>query len=254
MSLFDELKRRNVARMAALYVVASWLVLQVADYLFDALELPSAWDRLVLALIILGFPIALIFSWVFEMTPEGLKRESEIDRSQSVTRETGRKINVAIVVLLVLAILAVGADRLIPEATVTEGAQNDSLQVSTDVAPEHSIAVLPFRNRSARADDVYFVDGIHDDILTQIARIGSLTVTSRTSVERFRDVSQQSIREIGALLGVRNILEGGIQRSGDRIRIIPAGSTTRSSNRRPELLSSKPALLRIAAPYRRGSF
>jgi len=222
MSLLAEMKRRNVAKMAVLYVVASWLVLQVADVLFDALELPSSWDRLVLAFVILGFPLVLIFSWIFEMTPEGIKRESQVDRGQSVTAETGRKMNLAIVVLLVLAIIAVGADRLMPEATITaeRSTQNSSPQINADdVVPELSIAVLPFANRSAEEDDVYFVDGIHDDILTQLAHIQALTVTSRTSVERFREVSQQGIREIAAILGVRNILEGGVQRSGDRIRI-----------------------------------
>lgn len=218
MSLFGELKRRNVVKMAMLYVVASWLLLQVADVLFEALELPAAWDRLVLALVILGFPIVLIFAWIFEMTPEGLKRESEIDRSQSITPATGRKLNVVIIVLLVLAILAVGADRLVPE-TPTSGTETAQTSTETE-APDQSIAVLPFANRSAREDDVYFVDGIHDDILTQLAKIGSLTVTSRTSVERFRDPSQHGgIREIARALGVRNILEGGVQRAGDRIRI-----------------------------------
>ena len=218
MSMFDELKRRNVVKMAALYVVASWLLLQVADVLFDAMELPAAWDRLVIALLALGFPIVMIFAWVFEMTPEGLKRQSEVDRGQSVTEETGRKLNLTIIVLLVLAILAVGADRLVPETTqvVEESVQTSAV----NSAPERSIAVLPFANRSSREDDIYFVDGMHDDILTQLAKVDALTVTSRTSVEPFRDPTQQGgIREIAGVLGVRNILEGGVQRSGDRIRI-----------------------------------
>ena len=114
MSFFEELKRRNVVKVGVLYVVAGWLTLQVAELLFDALELPSTWLRLVLALLALGFPIALIFSWVFELTPEGLKREKDVDRSRSVASETGRKINVLIVALLVLAIGVVALDRLVP--------------------------------------------------------------------------------------------------------------------------------------------
>jgi TolB-like protein/Flp pilus assembly protein TadD len=218
LSLLGEIKRRNVSKVAMLYIVSSWLLLQVADVLFDALELPAEWDRLVLALVILGFPIAVIFAWVFEMTPEGLKRQSEVDRSQSITEETGRKINLAIIVLLVLAILAVGLDRLMPEAP--SAAEDSKTVAAADAAPPLSIAVLPFANRSAREDDVYFVDGMHDDILTQLAKINALTVTSRTSVERFRDPAQfGGIPEIAKLLGVRNILEGGIQRAGNSIRI-----------------------------------
>ena len=215
MGIIAELKRRNVVRMAILYVVAAWLVIQVADVLFDAMELPPQWTRLVLAILLLGFPIVLIFSWVYEMTPDGIKRESEVDRSQSITGETGRKLNVLTAVLLVLAILAVGADRLVPENTDSQLAAN--VQADGEVS-DFSIAVIPFANRSAQEDDVYFVDGIHDDILTQLARIGSLTVTSRTSVEQFRNTSM-SIPEIASTLGVRNILEGGVQRAGDRVRI-----------------------------------
>jgi TolB-like protein len=234
MSLFAELKRRNVFRMAVLYVVASWVILQVADVLFDAMELPPEWTRLILAVVILGFPLVLIFSWVYEMTPEGIKREKDVDRSQSVTPHTGRKINVLTAVLLVIAIAAVAIDRMIPETGTGPDPGTSDVVTPSDVAepanptelaasmfappPDRSIAVLPFANRSAREEDAYFVDGIHDDILTQLARIGSLTVISRTSVEKFRSTSQ-SIKEIGDTLGVKNILEGGVQRAGDRVRI-----------------------------------
>jgi TolB-like protein len=228
MSFIEELKRRNVVRMVALYAVASWLILQVADVLFDALELPSSWVRLILAILILGFPLTVIFAWVYEMTPEGLKREKDVDRSQSVTDETGRKINILIIVLLVLAIAVVALDRWVPQpATVAsqpaidqtvDGVTVSAPNVVDNQAPDRSVAVLPFANRSAREEDSFFVDGIHDDILTQLARIGSLTVVSRTSVERFRDTTQ-SMKEIGNILGVKNILEGGVQRAGDRVRI-----------------------------------
>jgi len=231
MSFFAELQRRNVVRMAILYLVASWVILQVADVLFDAMELPSTWVRGVLAVLILGFPIVLIFSWLYEMTPEGIKREKDIDRSQSITPQTGRKISVLTVVLLVVAIATVAIDRFLPESTaplrtetgtaVESAPAPDSAALAADKfapAPDRSVAVLPFANRSAREEDAYFVDGIHDDILTQLARIGSLTVISRTSVEKFRN-SSQSMKEIGATLGVRTILEGGVQRAGDRVRI-----------------------------------
>ena len=115
MSFFEELKRRNVVKTAILYAVSSWLILQVADLLFDLMGLPGDWLRLVLALLLLGFPLVLIFSWVYEMTPEGIKREKDVDRSRSMTTETGHKINRLIVVLLVVAIATVAADRFIPE-------------------------------------------------------------------------------------------------------------------------------------------
>jgi len=221
MSFLEELKRRNVVKTATLYLVASWLVLQVADVLFDVLDLPSTWARLILAILILGFPITLIFSWVFELTPEGLKREKDVDRSQSITHLTGLKINILIIVLLLLAIAAVGVDRLMPEATTV--ADTPAIDESEDAAAnglqiDKSVAVLPFANRSLREEDRFFVDGIHDDILTQLARIDTLSVISRTSVERFRDTTQ-GMKEIGALLGVKHILEGGVQRAGDRVRI-----------------------------------
>ncbi len=237
MSFLEELKRRNVVKVGVLYIVASWLILQVADVLFDALDLPSAWIRLIVAILILGFPLALIFAWVFEMTPEGIKRERDIDRSQSITPQTGRKINTLIIVLLVLAIATVVVDRLIPEtaqqtaqeiapsddrsAVIVEGDTQAAAEPSVEpeaASDEKSVAVLPFANRSANEADVYFVDGIHDDILTQLARIGDLKVISRTSVEKFRNTSQ-SMGEIGDALGVKNILEGGVQRAGDRVRI-----------------------------------
>ena len=173
MSFVAELKRRNVVKVGVLYGVASWLILQVADVLFDTMDLPSTWIRLVLAILILGFPLALIFSWVFEMTPEGVKRERDIDRSQSITRETGRKVNTLIVVLLlVLAIALVIVDRMIPEATppttATDGAgaafdrRSEPTPVETPVpvdtssgigaTDDKSVAVLPFANHSAKFD------------------------------------------------------------------------------------------------------
>lgn len=215
MSFFEELKRRNVVRIAVLYVVASWLILQVADVLFGAFELPPVWMRLVVAALMLGFPIVLIVSWVYEMTPDGLKRDSDVVGSESVPRANGRKVNILIVGLLMLAITVVAVDWLMPDEPPITSATDI---ITENIAPRHSVAVLPFVNRSARDEDVFFVDGIHDDILTQLARIASLTVISRTSVEKFRDTTD-SMQEIGAVLGVRSILEGSVQRAGDRVRI-----------------------------------
>jgi TolB-like protein len=230
MSFFEELKRRNVVRVAALYAIASWLMIQIGDVLFDTFDLPSTWLRLVVAVLILCFPIALILSWVYEMTPEGIKRERDVDRTQSVTHRTGHKINTLIIVLLVLAIALVVGDRLIPETTsVTDtppaGSQEEAQgpaqlaasKLSQEV--EGSIAVLPFASRSTREEDIHFVDGIHDDILTQLSKLSAFDkVISRTSTEQYRGTKKTMI-QIGQELGVATILEGGVQRAGNRVRI-----------------------------------
>jgi len=220
MSFFEELKRRNVFRMAVLYLVAAWLLLQVTDVLSSLLTLPGWAGSFVVMLLLLGFPIMLMVSWVYEMTPEGLRRDKDIDHSESVSSETGRKINTLTVVLLVLAIAVVALDRLLPETVTVVDAPTPAPTnaADADLTADRSIAVLPFANRSSREEDRFFVDGIHDDILTQLANIGSLTVISRTSVEKFRNTTQ-SMKEIGDILGVKNILEGGVQRAGDRVRI-----------------------------------
>jgi len=231
MSFFGELKRRNVFKAAILYVVAAWLVLQVVDVLSSLLPVPDWTGSLVFILIVAGFLPVIIVSWVYELTPEGIKRERDVDRSQSIAPQTGRKITVLTVILLVVAIAVVVIDRLVPESTapvVTEAMKTDEASPTADSSqpaaekfaspPDRSVAVLPFANHSSREEDAYFVDGIHDDIINQLARIGSLTVISRTSAEKFRHPSQ-SMREIGAVLGVKTILEGGVQRAGDRIRI-----------------------------------
>jgi hypothetical protein len=151
MSFLEELNRRNVVKAAVLYVVASWLILQVADVLSSLLPVPEWTGSLVFIFLALGFPLVMIFSWVYELTPEGLKREREVDRSQSVTHETGRKINVLIVMLLVLAIGAVVVDRLIPETqpevemTDTDGAGQTG---AIDPTSAGHVAPLPAQNRS----------------------------------------------------------------------------------------------------------
>ena len=132
MAFFQELKRRNVVKTGILYLVSSWLILQVADLLFDLVGLPATWLRLVLVLLVLGFPLVLMFSWAYEITPEGLRREKDVDRNLSQTSATGRKIDTLIAVLLVVAILAVGVDRLIPERS--EMARPESGEPATSTA------------------------------------------------------------------------------------------------------------------------
>jgi TolB-like protein/Tfp pilus assembly protein PilF len=224
MLFFGELKRRGVFKVGALYIVSCWVVLQVASLLFAAFELPPAWVRAVLAILMLGFPVVVTLAWFYEITPEGLRRTSELDGSESRRYSAGHKLGILTGVLLVIAIALVAFERLMPDSlteavpAATETAASGESARPASTTRQRSIAVLPFANRSARDEDVFFTDGIHDDILTQLARIGSLTVISRTSVERFRKPTE-SIKEIGSILGVAHILEGSVQRAGDRIRV-----------------------------------
>jgi TolB-like protein len=224
MSFFSELKRRNVVRMGVLYIVVSWLTLQISDVIFDPLGVPSWVFRLLMSLLALGFPFALIFSWIFELTPEGVKRERDIDRSQSTVHETGHRMNTVIVVLLVLAIGGLVANRLIPRV-VTPGdiemlstPETVAVEEVAIVQNENSIAVLPFVNMSDDPDNEYFSDGLSEELLNSLVRLGGLKVTGRTSSFAFKG-QNQDLREIGRLLNVANVLEGSVRKAGNRVRI-----------------------------------
>lgn len=201
--LFSELKRRNVLRIALLYLVSAWLIAQVTDVVTGLADLPPAVGRTVLIILALGFPVALVLAWVFEWTPGGIRREALADGEMAVAHAPRRGLDYVILSLLSVALLYF----------VVTHDWSDTPKVTSA-----SIAVLPFENRSTREDDLYFTDGIHDDLLTQLAKISALVVISRTSVMRYRD-TDMSIPEIAAELGVATILEGGIQRAGERVRI-----------------------------------
>ena len=229
MSLFQELKRRNVVRIAILYLVSSWVLLQLTDVLSSLLNVPEAAGSIVVMLLILGFFPALIFAWVYEMTPDGLKREADVDRSQSQTPETGKKINTVIVVLLVIAIGGLIADRLMPETRVE--VEEAAVIAESPKAPIDtlSIAVLPFADLSQDQDQQYFTDGLSEELLNLLVRVDDLRVASRTSSFSYRD-STLDIPEISKALNVGHILEGSVRKDGDRIRItaqlIEAGTDT----------------------------
>ncbi|NGP53001.1 hypothetical protein [Thioalkalivibrio sp. XN8] len=233
MSFFEELKQRNVVRVAVLYVVAAWLLLQVADVLFDNLGAPEWAFPVLLGLIALFFLPALAFAWLYEMTPEGLKREKDIDRTQPIRAHTGHKMNVLIVVLLVAAIATVVADRLIlpapdPETAAVAAQPTPAPPPETPPAaaepapaagpPARSIAVLPFVNMSGDEDNEYFADGLSEEILNFLAGVPDLRVTARTSSFQFKG-QNQDVRTIGESLHVANVLEGSVRRAGDRARI-----------------------------------
>lgn len=209
MSLFQELKRRNVFRVAAAYAIVAWLVLQISDVVLNNIIAPDWIFQVLMLFLAIGFPFALIFAWAFELTPEGLKKEQEVDRGESIAQQTGQKLNrVIIAVLAVALVLLLGKIWL---------AGDDTTQHNV-AATDASIAVLPFENRSADSENAeFFAAGVHDELLTVLSKLGDLKVISRTSVERLDQ--GLSIPEIGALLGVATVLEGQVQRAGNRLRI-----------------------------------
>ena len=228
LSIFTELKRRNVIRVALLYVLAAWILLQVAGLLFGLLELPSWAGKLVLGLLLLGFPLVLLFSWIYELTPDGIRRESQIDRSEAVPEPGVRKLNIAIVALLVLTIAIVAIDRLVPDRASIPTAKTaaDSASVSpatadraaSTAAAGPSIAVLPFVDMSASRDNEYFSDGLTEELLNSLAKIRALKVAGRTSSFAYKG-KDVDLRVIGKALGVAHLLEGSVRKAGNRLRI-----------------------------------
>ena len=225
MSLFADLNRRNVFRVAAAYLVLGWVVLQVADVLFEALELPAVWNRAVVGLLVLGFIPAVVFSWVYELTPEGLKKESEIGPGESITAHTSKKLNVALVALLAVAVALFGADRLglfgdraQDEPAVVVAGPEPLPSAAAGSATERSIAVLPFVNMSTDAENEYFADGISEEILNLLADVQDLSVASRTSAFAFKG-KDTPIPEIARQLDVRYVLEGSVRKAGGQVRV-----------------------------------
>src|ERR1700736_6755918 len=208
-NFFSELKRRNVYKVAIAYVVASWALAQGLAQVLPVFDIPNWVIRLVVLLLIIGFPVALVLSWAFEITPEGVKRESEVDPKKSITRKTGRKL---IAFTVVAAMIAAG---LLVFQFVRSKSSTSSL---TPVITNKSIAVLPFDNLSGDPQNAYFSEGVQDEILTRLAKIAELKVISRTSTERFKS-APNDLRQIAQQLGVANILEGSVQKANDQARV-----------------------------------
>jgi TolB-like protein/Tfp pilus assembly protein PilF len=206
-NFFAELKRRNVYKVAVAYAVVAWLVIQAASIVLPTFETPSWILKVIIFVVIIGFPVALIFAWAFELTPEGLKRTEDVDVSESITRRTGRKLDFLIIAVLLLVIAVLVYQRL--HLTVSPVRSN---------IPEKSIAVLPFENRSEDKANAYFADGIQDEILTRLSKIADLKVISRTSTQHYKS-APENLSEIGQQLGVAHILEGSVQKSGDSVRV-----------------------------------
>ncbi|NNE06402.1 MAG: hypothetical protein HKN15_11825 [Xanthomonadales bacterium] len=234
MSFFEELKRRNVFRVGAAYAVAGWLLMQIVDVFAPALHLPEWFPTAVAFLLLLGFPVALFFAWAFEITPEGIKRETEVSQEASVTHETAAKLDRVTITLLVLVVGFILADRFLLDGADDRG-QSTSQTVASDSITQNpeqagetapapaddgrtSVAVLPFVNMSDDAQNEYFSDGISEELLNVLVKIERLRVPSRTSSFTFKG-SEQTLSEIGRALNVDHILEGSVRKSGDRIRV-----------------------------------
>ncbi len=207
-SLISELRRRNVLRVAAAYALVAWIVIEAGSVLLPTFGAPDWYFRVYVVVVATGFVLAVIFAWIFEITPEGVKRESEVDRS--VERPPKQSFNVAIITLLGIA-LAVSISFNV------SGIRNQAIEAPQG-ADRSSIAVLPFQSRSSDPDNVFFTDGIHDDLLTRLADLESLRVISRTSVMKYRDTTKD-VRQIAAELGVAAVVAGAVQRVGDQVRI-----------------------------------
>jgi TolB-like protein/Flp pilus assembly protein TadD len=215
-SFFAELKRRNVYKVAVAYAVASWLLIQIATQVFPFFEIPNWAVRLVVLLLIAGFPVAMVFSWAFEITPEGIKRESEVESDKSVTHHTGRKI---VALTIVLAVVAAGL--MAYQLWGPKGSTSAQKNVPTEnAAPvlEKSIAVLPFENLSDDKSNAYFTEGIQDEILTRLSKIAALKVISRSSTQKYKS-APDNLRDVGKQLGVAHILEGSVQKIANAVHV-----------------------------------
>ena len=215
--LFNELRRRNVFRVAGVYGVVGWLLAQVAATLENAVSLPAWFDGMVVSLLLLGFPVAMIFAWAFEMTPEGVKRTAAVPEGESIAAKTGKTLDYVIIGGLALVAVMIVADRMMPDGAASLAGATRS---GDAIAEAHaaSIAVLPFADMSATRDQEYFSDGIAEEILNVLVRVEGLNVASRTSSFQFKG-REIGIPEIARQLNVRHVLEGSVRKAGDTLRI-----------------------------------
>ena len=208
-NLFAELRRRNVFRAAAFYAAGAWLLVQVATQVFPFFQIASWLVRWIIVAAAIGFPFWVLFAWFYQWTPQGLQRESEAAPLPPGTRENRRHVDRWIMAMLAVAVVLLLTDKFVLRERASQVADR----------PEKSIAVLPFNNLSRDPDNAYFTDGVQDEILTDLAKIADLKVISRTSVLQYKSGVTRNLREIAQQLGVANVLEGSVQRSGNRVRV-----------------------------------
>src|SRR5229473_3509071 len=218
----EQLKHRNIIRVGILYLVACWLILDPVHVVFHMLEVPAWANRLVVILLAIGFPVVLLFAWVYEITPEGLKPTVEVDPHRSIRKLTGQRLDRAIMVLLVLGVGYLLVDKLWLAKHVTavehEVATSSPATTPVPAISEKSIAVLPFADMSEKKDQEYFADGMAEEIIDLLAKIPHLKVIGRTSSFQFKG-KDTDLREVGKALGTAYVLEGSVRRSQGRIRV-----------------------------------
>ncbi len=230
MSIFNELKRRNVFRVGIAYIVMAWLVVQVADVILNNIDAPAWIFQVILLLLGIGFIFAMFFSWAFELTPEGLKRESEVDRTRSITPQTGKKLDRIITGVLVIALAYFMVDKFILSVSREEAAVEAALEQAgaktgphtavplSNTEPDKSIAVLPFVNMSSDTEQEYFSDGLSEELLNLLAKLPDLKVASRSSSFQFKN-EKIDLPEVAKKLNVAYVLEGSVRKSGEQLRI-----------------------------------
>ena len=211
MSLFDELKRRNVFRVAIAYLVATWLIIQLTDILVPMLTLPEWVSRFIFLLLVVLFVPTVIAAWALEMTPEGIKLEKNVDRTESITPHTGKKLNGMIIGVLALAVVLLLVDKVWLSGS-------DAGEVAATAAVDKSVAVLPFTDLSQSQDQEWFADGLAEEILNALARTPDLLISARTSTFAYKG-TDKDIPTIAKELGVAHVLEGSVRRAGERIRV-----------------------------------
>ena len=232
MSFFAELKRRNVFKVGIAYAIVAWLLIQIVSIVVPAYKAPAWVMPIFITLISIGFPIALILAWAFELTPDGIKVTATEGPAQFHTRTTGQRLNYFIIGVLVLTVAFLVVDNYVLKEPPAAGSKTPGTSVVTGtvspaknvqdkakpVAPANSIAVLPFINMSEDKANEYFADGLAEELLNKLARVKGLQVTGRTSSFYFKG-KNEDLRIIGETLGVANLLEGSVRKSGDQIRI-----------------------------------
>ena len=219
-NFFAELKRRNVVRMAGLYLVGAWLVTQVTSTVLPMFGAPEWLPRSIVILLVIGFVPALVFSWAFELTPQGLKRDEDVLPAQSIAPQTGRRMDRMIIVVLMLALAYFAFDKFVltPRREAAQSQGRSAPNESNYRVNSKSIAVLPFENLSDDKSNAYFAEGIQDEILTRLSKIAALKVISRSSTRKYKS-APDNLREVGNQLGVANLLEGSVQKIANAVHI-----------------------------------
>ncbi len=217
-NFFTELRRRNVYKVAVAYAIVAWLLIQAASILFPTFEAPPWVMKVFIAFVALGFPLALIFAWAFELTPEGIKRAEDVAPDESITHRTGRKLTILVGMVAALALGLLLFQLLRPKPDVARTSSSASAAAGRQEVSGKSIAVLPFESLSEDKANAYFATGVQDEILTRLAKVGELKVISRTSTQQFQS-KPGNVAEIAQQLGVAHILEGSVQKAGENVRV-----------------------------------